>query len=212
MKFMSFRRVAFGITCLLIGGSCADHRQPPAGKTSSGRADSASPGWTYDTLHPTGYRDISAFVDNNINGLTFGDCDTITALFGNRYKLIPDDDADLPRIQVVNTDRSQLLTMFMDNGNTKCDFSEYQVEYYPAHPHFKQRPFTLGVARFISERQITLGMTYRMLRTKIGKPNLTRKMRGLTIYSYQEYNGLYFGDYYFKNDTLVKFRFGTEYP
>jgi hypothetical protein len=161
--------------------------------------------------HPTGYKDISKFEDNAINGIRLNDCDTITKLFGENIKLLPDID-DLPSLQILNMNKSQMLTMYMWNGSARCDFSQYQVEYAPVKHKFIQRPFILNVESFISGRNITLGMTQKELKMKIGEPNETSSENGDSILSYQEYNNLYFGDYYFRKGKLIKFRFGNEYP
>jgi hypothetical protein len=168
---------------------------------------------TSDTfvLHPSGFKDISSFYDTTVNGIKLNDCDTIEELFGDNYKLLPDID-DLPSIQILNNEQSQLLTMYMWNGSSKCDFSQFQVEYVPSKIEYLQKPFNLKTGNFKSGKGIYLGMTSSQLKTKFGKPSEIRHESGLLIYSYQEYNNLYFGDYYFKKDKLVKFRYGNEYP
>jgi hypothetical protein len=162
-------------------------------------------------LHPTGFKDISKFRDTTINGIRFDDCDTITELFGNNFKLLPDID-DLPALQILNSDKTQLLTMYMWNGNAKCDFSQYQIEYNRGTIKFIQKPFVLDTKSFISVRKISLGITQNELKAKIGQPNEIKIESGLTILSFQEYSDLYFADYYFKGNRLIKFRFGEEYP
>lgn len=167
----------------------------------------------YDTfiLHPTGYKDISQFYDTTINGIKLNDCDTIEKLFGDNYKLLPDID-DLPSIQILNNKQSQLLTMYMWNGSSNCDFSQFQVEYITTNPKYLQKPFKLRLDNFKSGKTVYLGITSDQLRSRIGKPNEVRNEKGLTIFSYQQYNDLYFADYYFKADKLIKFRYGNEYP
>jgi hypothetical protein len=168
---------------------------------------------TADTfvLHPFGFKDISSFYDTTVNGIKLNDCGTIEKLFGDNYKLLPDID-DLPSIQILNHEQSQLLTMYMWNGSSKCDFSQFQVEYVPSKIKYLQKPFNLKIDNFKSGKGIYLGITSSQLKTKFGKPTETRHESGLVVYSYQEYNNVYFGDYYFKNDKLVKFRYGNEYP
>lgn len=162
-------------------------------------------------MHPTGYKDISTFLDSTINGIAFNDCDTIRKLFGDTYELLPDID-DLPGIQIFNKDQSQLLTMYMFNGSSKCDFSQFQVEYAYSKARYLQKPFNLKIHFFKSGKGIYLGMTSAQLISMFGKANEIKQEKGFEILSYQQYNGLYFGDYYFKNKKLVKYRFGDEYP
>ncbi|MFT3748368.1 MAG: hypothetical protein QM768_08635 [Agriterribacter sp.] len=162
-------------------------------------------------LHPSGYENISAFFDTAVNGIRLNDCDTIEKLFGDKYELLPDTD-DLPAIQIFNEDKSQLLTMYMFNGSSKCDFSQFQVEYIFRNSKYLQTPFKLGIDIFKSGKGIYLKMTTSQLISKLGKPNEIRNERGCKVLSYQEYKGLYFADYYFKNNKLVKFRYGYEYP
>ena len=162
-------------------------------------------------LHPTGYADISQFNDTTINGIKLNDCDTIEKLFGDNYILLPDID-DLPSIQILNNKESQLLTMYMWNGSSKCDFSQFQVELTSTNKKYLQKPFKLTLNNFKSGKTIYLGITSDQLKSKIGKPNEIRKEKGLIIFSYQQFNDLYFADYYFKTDKLIKFRYGNEYP
>jgi hypothetical protein len=162
-------------------------------------------------LHPIGYKDISQFYDTTINGIKLNDCDTIVKLFGDHYKLLPDID-DLPSIQILNNKESQLLTMYMWNGSSKCDFSQFKVEYTTTNPKYLQKPFKLHLDNFKSGKTVYLGITSNQLKSRLGKPNEVRNEKGLTIFSYQQYNDLYFADYYFKDDKLIKFRYGNEYP
>lgn len=162
-------------------------------------------------IHPNGYADFFRFKDTTINGIKLNDCDTIEKLFGTNYNLLPDI-GDLPCIQILNNTESQLLTMYMWNGNTKCDFSQFQIEFTSTNPKYIQKPFKLNLDNFKSGKAIYLGITSDELKSKIGEPNEIRTEKGLTIFSFQQYNDLYFADYYFKNDTLIKFRYGNEYP
>ncbi len=162
-------------------------------------------------LHPSGYVDIFQFKDTTINGIKLNDCDTIEKLFGYNYSLLPDI-GNLPSIQILNKSESQLLTMYMWNGNTKCDFSQFQIEFTSTNPKYLQKPFKLNLDNFKFGKTIYLGINSDELKSKIGEPNEIRKEKGLTIFSYQQYNDLYFADYYFKTDKLIKFRYGNKYP
>lgn len=162
-------------------------------------------------LHPSGYVDIGQFKDTTINGIKLNDCDTIVKLFGDHYYLLPDID-DLPNIQILNNNESQLLTMFMWNGNSKCDFSQFQIEFTSPNPKYLQKPFKLNVGKFLSGKSIYLGITSDELKLKIGEPNEIKKEKGFTVYSYLQYEDLYFANYHFKNDELIKFRYGNKYP
>jgi len=163
-------------------------------------------------FHPTGYKDISRFYDTTISGIALNDCDKITGLFGDQITLLPDNEDDFPRIEIVNKDSSQMLTMYMHNGNASCYFSVYQVEYMHSDYKFAQNPFKLSKGKFVSGRGIALGMTMSELKKIFGEPNEMVVEERLNKLSYQEYDGLYFSDYYFQKNRLVKFRFGYEYP
>ena len=47
-------------------------------------------------------------------------------------------------------------------------------------------------------------------RVRIGQPNKVKIEKDSAILSYEQYNDLYFADYYFKKDKLIKFRFGED--
>lgn len=207
------------ILLILFSFSCTD-RNTSSNKEEKSSIDTVAHIDTFNTavpvqdtriLNPTGYKEISLFYDTTINNIKFNDCDTIEKLFGKNYKLLPDID-DLPSIQIFNYDKSQLLTMYMWNGSSKCDFSQFQVEYTLTNTRYLQKPFKLDIDNFKSGKNIYLGITSSQLTSKIGKPNEQRQEDGLSILSYQQYNDLYFADYYFKGNKLIKFRFGNEYP
>ena len=74
--------ICFGIGCVLLFGACTNHAKAKAPALDSTVRK-------VDTLaRPEGKKEAE---------IRFGDCDTITRLFGDKYKLIPDDDDDLPR-------------------------------------------------------------------------------------------------------------------
>jgi len=163
------------------------------------------------TIHPNGDYAITRFKDSTINNINFGDCDTIQILFGSQYNLLPDNQ-DLPSIQILNNKENQLLTMYMIYGSIKCDFQQYQIEYTLKKDNSITMPLRLNVEQFKSGRGIHLGLTAQELRIKIGSPTSVRTENELTILIYEEYNNLYFAKYYFRNNKLVKFRFGFENP
>lgn len=162
-------------------------------------------------LHPNGSKDISKFYDSALNNIPLENCNAAEKKFGNNINLLPDIE-DFPRIEVVNFNKNQLFTLFMHNGNTKCFFSEYQIEYLKPNYKFDQKPFLFQEKSFISSRNISLGMSIKELKTRFGVPNESRMEASCLVLCYQEYNGFYFGDYYFKDGKLFKFRYGFEYP
>lgn len=162
-------------------------------------------------MHPKGYKNVSTFYDTTINNIRLNDCDTIIKLFGDKYKL-SDNMPEFPNIQIINSNQSQLLTMYMMYGSSKCDFSQFQIEYAPNSREKLLKSFKLDLINFISGKGIHLGMSVSQLKLKLGEPSETKQAKRQTILSYQEYNGLYFADYYFKKDRLIKFRYGYEYP
>ena len=162
-------------------------------------------------IHPNGVKEITRFKDTTINNITFGDCDTIKVLFGSQYDLLPDSQ-DLPSIQVFNNEGDQLLTMFMFYGSVKCDFQQYLVEYSSSQDTFYKKPFLLNVEQFKTGRGVYLGQTVEQLKSNIGQPTEVKKENGLTLLIYEEYDNLYFANYYFLNNKLIKFRYGFEYP
>lgn len=162
-------------------------------------------------IHPNGAKEITRFKDTTINNITFGDCDTINFLFGKQYDLLPDIQ-DLPSNQVLNYKGNQLLTMFMIYGSVKCNFQQYLVEYSTSQDTFYKKPFLLNVEQFKTGRGVYLGQTVEQLQSNLGAPTKVKKENGLTILIYEEYDNLYFANYYFLNNKLIKFRYGFEYP
>ncbi|MBK8342738.1 MAG: hypothetical protein IPL12_05025 [Bacteroidetes bacterium] len=162
-------------------------------------------------IHPNGAKEITRFKDTTINNIIFGDCDTVKALFGNQYDLLPDNQ-DLPSIQVFNNKGDQLLTMFMIYGSVNCDFQQYLVEYSASLDTFYKKPFLLNVEQFKTGRGVYLGQALEQLQSNLGGPTEVKKENGLTILIYEEYDNLYFANYYFLNNKLIKFRYGFEYP
>jgi len=175
----------------------------------SGLSDSS--GLDQYILHPDGDSTGAAFEDTTINNIGFDDCSTITRLFGDSIRLLPDCD-DLPRIQIKNRNGTELLTMYMWNGSTSCSFQQYQIEAMNEKTLFYSGQYFLDAKSFISGRGVKLGLGETDLVKLLGTPTSVETSGQERVYKYEVLNDLYFGEYHFINGILFKFRFGNEYP
>jgi len=173
--------------------------------------------FSIDTEFVNSYTNISGFEDNSISGIYYGDEESVYKVLGKDVRMIMDsilelDERDFPRIQVITKNKSQLLTCYMYYGDAMNQFRLFRVRYLDPDRKFVKQPYFINDVEFKTGRGIKLGMTKEELTVLFGKPSGNMTDNGLDRITYQEKNGLYYGDYFFNNNKLIKFEFGTIYP
>jgi hypothetical protein len=126
----------------------------------------------------------------------------------------------LPNSNVLSSDKKQHLTFYFHPGGVKKEFSEFKVEYSNKEVLDNK---VVTDKEFVTESKVKLGMTIDGLRAIKGEPDsVTNKETKILHYRItdfknsqflQKYNmPVYYADYEFMNEYLIKFKFGFEYP
>jgi len=148
-----------------------------------------------------------AYLDNSVSGIKLRSQKTVEEIFGQGKNYIDQDD----ETEVANKDGTQLLVMIFNPGGAINEFYSFRVSYNVRNltPSLK-----IKTKRFITGKHIRLGLTERQVKSKLGIPTKIRTDNSLTIWNYEatDKDGLYFGQYDFKDGKLVQFWFGEDYP
>lgn len=157
-----------------------------------------------------------------VSGILLDDPGSAKAPFGAPPRL-DDPDSDNPKAFFCNRDDSERLTLVYHEGDIANTVSELRVERVEtryidcAHP-------ASAMDHFISGKGIQLGMTLEAVAQILGKNFKEHAELGEIVISYRIENAKtsdflqlhdapsYYGQYHFRNNRLVKFDFGFEYP
>jgi hypothetical protein len=134
-----------------------------------------------------------------------------------------DRDADIPMAVFSSADNLQFLTVFTHPGGSG-EVSEFQVSNSSDTKHLAN-PLA-KIKRFVTGRGIQLGFTKSRVTSILGAPLHQRSKGRFITFEYRleekeqtaseflaHYNmPIYYGVYTFKNDHLLEFKFGFEYP
>lgn len=130
---------------------------------------------------------------------------------------------DFPVLHVCNMDNTEILTLVSHPGDIRGSFNEFRVKNISKLSIDCIKPLN-PISNFVTGKGIHLGISQQELISILG-PNFTKNKEGniVTInYKIDDFNRssflkkynlpVYFGNYYFINDKLVRFEFGFEYP
>lgn len=165
------------------------------------------------------------FPDTNINGVELMDGKSFEEKF-KAYKLPDYYEADHPpKLEFINADKTQKLTVFHCYGSGKNDICTFRVEFRKRSDSIPFYGVQITDKNFKTEKGIQLGITLENFKNKIGTKKFKMKVKNgetkITIeLDYvqkgsflQLYNmPTYLGEYYFKNDRLIIFEFGFPTP
>jgi hypothetical protein len=140
-------------------------------------------------------------------------------VIGEKYALI-EDDVELPHVDFNSSNNQQVLTLYFHYGGVKNEFAEFQVAENTEHLKNK----TLNISEFKTGNKIELGISKTQLIKILGNCFETRKSNDKEILKYKiddfknsdflkSYNyPIYYADYEFAKNRLIRFRFGFQYP
>jgi hypothetical protein len=160
-----------------------------------------------------------ANADTMIQGIVLSNVESTISVLGEEWSLI-EDNADMPHQNYSNAHGSQFLTCFFHYGDGRNQFSEFQVSRNCAEVKIKALPDEF----FVSANGIQLGMSKDSVTSRIGSCYITDTFDGNLVLKYvaedhdnskflQRWNyPKYYAWYEFKEDKLIRFRFGFEYP
>lgn len=160
--------------------------------------------------------------DISVSGIFLNDPESTHKILGNPSEPVESDD-DFPILQVCNSNTTEILTLVFHYGDVRDSFSEFRVCNISKTPTNCIMPLK-GVDHFVTGKGIRLGISKKEL-IKILGPGFTETKEGdqITIHYkiddfetssfLKEYNlPVYYGSYHLREDKLVKFEFGFEYP
>ncbi|MGC3943796.1 MAG: hypothetical protein QM762_04515 [Chryseolinea sp.] len=146
--------------------------------------------------------------DSSVSGIKLRNSESVEKMLGRGRNY---QDPNVDETQVVNADGRQILTMIFYPGGTVNEVYAFRVSYNTENIHSDLK---LAVSYFESGRKIKLGLTVEEVKSKLGTPSKVEIENGLTIWTYKSEikDDLYFGRYDFRDEKLVQFWFGEEYP
>jgi|APLak6261703504_1056268.scaffolds.fasta_scaffold01201_4 hypothetical protein len=161
-------------------------------------------------------------VDLTVSGVQLNDSSSARLPFGAQVQL-DDPDSDRPKAFICNADRTEKLTLVYYEGDTSYIISEFQVERVETRYVDCMQP-PMQIDRFVSGKGIQLGMTRNDVTHIFGKDYNEQPQLDEVVISYRIDNKnesgflqnnsapAYYGQYHFKEDKLVRFSFGFEFP
>ncbi len=167
--------------------------------------------------------------DTTINNILFLNNETsIIRNIGNTESLMISDEDYFPYVYFVSKDETQYIKMTIFAGSSLNSFDVFEIGYVRDIQY--KIPNKSNFENFYTESGIHLGMHKEEVRKIKGSRFVETKSDGFSIMRYQisegekfdgenyksrflERNGVgYSASYYFKNNKLVKFSYGFEYP
>jgi hypothetical protein len=154
--------------------------------------------------------------DIKVNNIELSNNNTSLSNYKNIDKLIVEDNQGLPYASFLNKNKTEKLSVYFFYGSGHDEFYQFKIEAYNGKKFYNQ----LEYKNFITESGIKLGTTKTEL-LKI-KGNTYTENEGVVKYVLSDYNNscflqkynlpVYFSEYTFKDDKLIKIYFGFEYP
>jgi hypothetical protein len=165
---------------------------------------------------------ISLIKDSILNNrIAYESPESIEQVFGNRFvkRLRVDADADYPSVYYTSKNKKEYLRCMVFPGNACCQFFEvgYMIDLNSG-----QKTYHSRFKGFCTNNNVKLGISKEELFRLISKDYLTKKViNDYEIYEREEgkYNADFYPDlseyiarYKFKNNILVAFGFGRNFP
>lgn len=158
--------------------------------------------------------------DTSVFNIILLDSQSAVRQVGESYVLI-DDHKDMLRKHFCSQDKTQTLTLFFHYGGGKNEVAEFQVKQY----ELSDSATTLKTNSFLTNSGIKLGISRQQVTSILGNCFKTVSKNAITEtikYQIDDFNHSaflsrynypsYYAEYEFKENKLVRFRFGFEYP
>jgi hypothetical protein len=173
------------------------------------------------------FKQTPLFVDTSVIDIFLSNPKQSEKILGNKISLIiydgSSDNDFLPHVNYYNKSKKEILTLVSFPGGIKNSFQEIYIRYAKNSEkefvnHLNNIPF------FITGKGIKLGISKKSLISLLGDNYKIGSDNNIEILSYTFEEGnyhsfldeyglpLYYGMYTFKNDKLINFSFGFEYP
>lgn len=172
-------------------------------------------------------RNTGAFqYDKGVNGIWLYEAKTVTSKLGKnvwqQHEFAPNE--GYPRIECLSKDQKQILRLFFMEGGYENEPAGFQILQKPLGYKNPTKVKLVDIAIFKSQRGIVLGMAKNEVVKLLGMGFDSRKeksgMETITYYTnkqedhvFKEYNGVGYSIIaVFKNNKLIDYSFGFEYP
>ena len=165
--------------------------------------------------------EIPQSADISVNNIFLIDKPSQEKILGKNVKFVEQDDSH-PTVIFTSSSGNEFLSIITFEGGSG-EVYEFEISYSTKTKTLA--PKLKNIRNFHSGKNIQLGMSKTQLFSTLGKPQLHSSKGKLETYEYRiedlesknkfltYYNmPIYFGNYTFKNNKLIKFRFGFEYP
>lgn len=168
------------------------------------------------------FADVPREAELALSGIQLNDAQSAKTPFGMQ-PVLDDPDSDRPKAFICNADRSERLALVYYEGDTAYVISEFRVEQVATRYVDCTQP-TTPIEQFVSGKGIALGMQREQLVRILGEPHQEHFQLDEIVLIYriddknasgflQHYSApAYFGQYHFRQDQLVRFSFGFEFP
>ena len=160
--------------------------------------------------------------DTSVDGIYIGDPESSVRVLGSEIKLI-ESRSDFPHVNVLNKDKTQVLVLIFHPGGVRNSFNEFRVS--SVDPAFSEKACHLKkVVSFRTGKNILLGISKEKVVSILGDGFQEKSEGKVNIVKYviDNFNNssflkfynmpIYYGEYQFRNNKLMKFSFGFEYP
>jgi hypothetical protein len=169
---------------------------------------------------PVSFTDSIGFEpDLAVSGLLLFDNTTIESQLGDLMPFVNKNET-LPSVHVMNSDRTEYLKLVFHPGSVNNNFAEFEVGLRESAPE-KKESLSSRVKTFVTESGISLGSKKDEVIKKKGDDFVADGNKIKYVIDdfeksafLKKYNmPVYFAEYEFDmTDTLIRFRFGFEYP
>jgi hypothetical protein len=159
--------------------------------------------------------------DLSISGIALTDVDSAIKVVGLSPPLVETED-DLPHARFVSTNGAQEMILFAHYGAVSDEYAEVEVRIAGAEALALK---DLPIESFKTGRGVELGMTSGQVLSLFGTCLKTRQKTGAELFLEYEITEadrdpelksfgypIYYAEYEFSNDKLVRYRFGFAYP
>lgn len=158
--------------------------------------------------------------DTSVYGVILRDKESALKQLGEKFETI-EDNIDMPHMTYYSQDKSQTLTVFFHYGDYRNEFSEFQVKRISTNDTAEILPTN----KFVTNSGIMLGLPKVEIISIFGEcfktinKNINTEIIKYRIDDFPNSEFLhrfnmpsYYSEYEFRDDKLVRFRFGFEYP
>ena len=168
------------------------------------------------------FADLPREAELTLSGIQLNDAQNAKAPFGMQ-PVLDDPDSDRPRAYVCNADKSERLALVYYEGDMAYVISEFRVEQVTTRYIDCDQQET-AVEHFVSGKGLALGIQREQLVRLLGEPQhehpqldevvLVYRIDDKNTSGFLQRHGApaYFGQYHFRENQLVRFSFGFEFP